>query len=218
MGISARKTVAILDYGSGNLHSVAKALEQVAGRDYAVLVSGDRNAVLAAERIVFPGQGAIGQCMQTLIDKGFPALLKECLLNKPFLGICLGLQTLMDASEEDGGTDGLALIPGRVRRFPAAARDTNGDPYKIPHMGWNKVKQAAAHPLWKNIKDGERFYFVHSYYVQPDHTADAAGVTDYIVSFTSAAARDNLFATQFHPEKSQKPGLALLRNFLDWQP
>ncbi len=218
MGIRARQTVAILDYGSGNLHSVAKALEHVAGQDYSVLVSAERDTVLAAERIVFPGQGAIGQCMQTLIGKGFPALLRECLHNKPFLGICLGLQTLMDFSEEDDGTAGLGLIQGKVLRFPATARDENGDPYKIPHMGWNKVKQSAAHPLWKNIRDDERFYFVHSYYVQPDHESDAAGVTDYIVNFTSAAARDNLFATQFHPEKSQKPGLTLLRNFLDWRP
>ena len=218
MSATTRKTVAILDYGSGNLHSVAKALEHVSGRDYSVLVSGDRDTVLAAERIVFPGQGAIGQCMQTLVAKGFPALLRECLLSKPFLGVCLGLQTLMDFSEEDGGTDGLALIPGKVLRFPAAARDKNGDPYKIPHMGWNKVKQSGAHPLWKNIGDNERFYFVHSYYVQPEHEADSAGLTDYIVNFTSAAARDNLFATQFHPEKSQKPGLTLLRNFLDWRP
>ncbi len=218
MGIRTRQTVAILDYGSGNLHSVAKALEHVAGQDYSVQVSAERDTVLAAERIVFPGQGAIGQCMQTLIDKGFPALLRECLLNKPFLGICLGLQTLMDFSEEDDGTAGLGLIQGKVLRFPATARDENGDRYKIPHMGWNKVKQSAAHPLWKNIRDDERFYFVHSYYVQPDHESDAAGVTDYIVNFTSAAARDNLFATQFHPEKSQQPGLTLLRNFLDWRP
>ena len=218
MGIRTRQTVAILDYGSGNLHSVAKALEHVAGQDYSVQVSAERDTVLAAERIVFPGQGAIGQCMQTLIDKGFPALLRECLLNKPFLGICLGLQTLMDFSEEDDGTAGLGLIQGKVLRFPATARDENGDPYKIPHMGWNKVKQSAVHPLWTNIRDDERFYFVHSYYVQPDHESDAAGVTDYIVNFTSAAARDNLFATQFHPEKSQQPGLTLLRNFLDWRP
>ena len=218
MGATARKTVAILDYGSGNLHSVAKALEFVAGGDYSVLVSDDRDAVLAAERIVFPGQGAIGQCMQTLVDKDFPALLRDCILNKPFLGICLGLQTLMDYSEEDNGTDGLALIPGKVLRFPAAARDENGDPYKIPHMGWNKVRQTTPHPLWNNIRDDERFYFVHSYYVKPERESDSTGVTDYIVSFTSAAARDNLFATQFHPEKSQRPGLTLLRNFLDWQP
>ena len=218
MAASTRKTVAILDYGSGNLHSVAKALEYVAGKDYSVLVSGDRDALLAAERIVFPGQGAIGQCMQTLLDRNFPPLLRECILTKPFLGICLGLQTLMDFSEEDGGTEGLALIPGKVLRFPAHVKDANGSPYKIPHIGWNKVKQSTAHPLWNNIRNDERFYFVHSYYVQPEHGSDSTGVTDYIVNFTSAAARDNLFATQFHPEKSQKPGLTLLRNFLHWRP
>ena len=212
------KTIAILDYGSGNLRSVAKALEYVAGNDYSVLVSSDRDAVMAAERIVFPGQGAIGQCMQTLIGKGFPELLRECINSKPFLGICLGLQTLMDFSEEDNGTEGLAVLPGKVRRFPAAVRDENGDLYKIPHMGWNEVRQARPHPLWKNIRDDERFYFVHSYYVQPDRAADSAGTTDYIVNFTAAAARGNLFATQFHPEKSQRAGLTLLKNFLEWQP
>ena len=218
MGASARKTVAILDYGSGNLHSVVKALEYVAAGDYSVLVSGDRDTVLAAERIVFPGQGAIGQCMQTLVDKDFPALLKHCIRNKPFLGICLGLQTLLDFSEEDNGTDGLALIPGKALRFPADARDDRDNPYKIPHMGWNKVRQTTLHPLWNDIRDDERFYFVHSYYVKPERASDSTGVTDYIVNFTSAAARDNLFATQFHPEKSQRPGLTLLRNFLDWTP
>ena len=213
-----RNTIAILDYGSGNLHSVAKALEHVAGTDYSVLVSNDYDTILSAERIVFPGQGAIGQCMQMLASKDFPAVLRECIRSKPFLGICLGLQTLMDFSEEDDGTEGLGVIPGKVLRFPAAVRDENGDPYKIPHMGWNEVRQTVPHPLWKNIKTGERFYFVHSYYVQPENESDSAGVTDYIVSFTSAAAQDNLFATQFHPEKSQRAGLALLRNFLDWNP
>lgn len=218
MCASTRKTVAILDYGSGNLHSVSKALELVAGGEYSVLVSGDRDAVLAAERIIFPGQGAIGQCMQTLVAGGFPALLKECIRNKPFLGICLGLQTLVDFSEEDSGTRGLGVVPGKALRFPADARDEKGDLYKIPHMGWNKVEQTSTHPLWKNIGNGERFYFVHSYYVKPDRDSDSAGATDYIVRFTSAAARGNLFATQFHPEKSQRPGLTLIRNFLDWRP
>ena len=181
-------------------------------------VSSDRDIIRAAERIVFPGQGAMGQCMQTLIGKDFPALLRECIRSKPFLGICLGLQTLMDFSEEDNGTEGLGIIPGKVLRFPASARDENGDTYKIPHMGWNEVIQTTPHPLWKGIRADERFYFVHSYYVQPELESDSAGTTDYIVSFTSAAARDNLFATQFHPEKSQRAGLALLRNFLEWQP
>lgn len=216
--MQTRNTIAILDYGSGNLHSVAKALEVVAGADYSVRVSDDYDVIMGAERIVFPGQGAIGQCMQMLTDKDFPALLRECIENKPFLGICLGLQTLLDFSEEDNGTQGLGVIPGQVLRFPAAVRDEKGDPYKIPHMGWNKVKQTTSHPLWKNIRDEERFYFVHSFYAKPDSDSDSSGTTDYIVSFTSAAARDNLFATQFHPEKSQRAGLALLRNFLEWEP
>ena len=216
--MQTRNTIAILDYGSGNLHSVAKALEHVAGTGYSVLVSNDYDTILSAERVVFPGQGAMGQCMEMLTGKDFPALLRECIRSKPFLGICLGLQTLMDFSEEDDGTEGLGVIPGKVIRFPAAARDENGDPFKIPHMGWNEVTQTTPHPLWKNIKTGERFYFVHSYYVRPGNESDAAGTTDYIVSFTSAAARDNLFATQFHPEKSQRAGLTLLKNFLEWRP
>ena len=213
-----RGGVVVLDYGSGNLRSVAKAIEYVAGDDYPVLVSGDYDDIMAAERIVFPGQGAIGQCMHTLTGKGFPALLRECIRSKPFLGICLGLQTLMDFSEEDDGTEGLGVLPGKVLRFPAAARDENGDLYKVPHMGWNKVRQTTPHPLWKNIRSDERFYFVHSYHVQPERESDCAGITNYVVDFTSAAARDNLFATQFHPEKSQRAGLTLLRNFLEWYP
>lgn len=215
------ESVIILDYGSGNLHSVAKALEYVAGADYRVTVSDDDDEIRAAARIVFPGQGAIGQCMGALISKGFPELLKECIRTRPFLGICMGLQTLMDFSEEDGGAKALGVIPGKVLKFSAPIQNDSGDAgdsYKIPHMGWNTVRQTTPHPLWKGIKSGERFYFVHSYYVQPDHQEDCAGITNYVIDFTSAAARDNLFATQFHPEKSQRVGLTLLRNFLEWRP
>jgi len=212
------ESVAVLDYGSGNLRSVFKALELVAGTDFHVTITGNGEDIMSADRVVFPGQGAIGQCMQTLIDKDFPALLKECIQRKPFLGICLGLQTLMDHSEEDDGTEGLGIIPGKVLKFPANATDQNGNAYKIPHMGWNRVTQVGDHPLWKNIKSGERFYFVHSYYVQLDDGNDCAGETNYLVDFTSAAAKNNLFATQFHPEKSQHAGLTLLGNFLKWRP
>ena len=138
--------------------------------------------------------------------------------SKPFLGLCLGLQSLLDFSEEDGGVQGLGIIPGAVRRFPARQRDDSGREYKIPHIGWNRVAQKNAHPLWRGIDDNERFYFVHSYYVAPERRQDIAGNTEYILEFAAAAARDNLFATQFHPEKSQRAGLRLLSNFLGWRP
>ncbi len=211
-------SVAVVDYGSGNLRSVSRALELVAGADYQVTVTGRGEDILSADRVVFPGQGAIGQCMQTLIQKDFPALLRECVRRKPFLGICVGLQTLMDYSEEDGGTEGLGIIPGEVLKFQTNAKDENGNTYKIPHMGWNRVRQVRDHPLWKNIKSSTHFYFVHSYYVRPEDSENCVGETDYLVDFASAVAKDNLFATQFHPEKSQQAGLTLLRNFLNWKP
>lgn len=209
-------TVAIIDYGASNLRSVCKALEHVAEGNQKIIVSDQSEQILAADRVVFPGQGAIGQCMGSLADKGLDDVLRECLKNKPFLGICLGLQTLMRESEEDGGVSGLNVIPGRVVKFADAARNENGDVYKIPHMGWNNVSQTQAHPLWKGIADQERFYFVHSFYVEPEQQADIAASTPYIADFTSAVARDNLFAVQFHPEKSQRAGLQLLKNFLSW--
>jgi len=208
--------VAVIDYGMSNLRSVAKALEHVADAGTRIEVLDDPERILAADRIVFPGQGAMGQCMETLRDRGLDQALLECIRSKPFLGICLGLQTLMDFSEEHGGTAGLGVIPGRVRRFPEGRRDNDGNLYKIPHMGWNRVRQVLPHPLWEGIESGERFYFVHSYYVEPEDASLIAGSTGYIIEFTSAAARDNLFATQFHPEKSQRCGLQLLRNFLKW--
>jgi len=210
--------VAVLDYGSSNIRSVVKALEHVAGTNIQILIAAQAEQLLVADRIVFPGQGAIGQCMASLAEKDFKAIVSECIQNKPFLGLCLGLQSLLDESEEDGGIAGLGLIPGKVRRFPAGQQDSQGHACKIPHMGWNQVEQRKAHPLWKGIESGARFYFVHSYYVAAKRSADIAGSTDYILDFTSAIARDNLFAVQFHPEKSQGAGLQLLRNFLLWQP
>jgi len=208
--------VVVLDYGSSNLRSVVKALQYVAGTDHSVTLSADPNTILAADRIVFPGQGAIKQCMSSISGRGLMEVLLECIRNKPFLGICLGLQSLMDSSEEDGGTEALGIIPGRVCRFPDHARDARGDLLKVPHMGWNNVSFRMEHPLWKGIDPGSRFYFVHSYYVKPDGDMDIAATTDYILEFTSALARDNLFAVQFHPEKSQQAGLTLLKNFLEW--
>ena len=208
--------VVVLDYGSSNLRSVAKALEAVSDGHDRIIISGDANRILAADRVVFPGQGAIGLCMRRLQEHGLDNVIKECIASRPFLGICLGLQSLMDHSAEDGGVNGLGILPGKVLRFDDNVRDKQGSLYKIPSMGWNQVRQEQAHPLWSGIADDSRFYFVHSYYVQPELESDIAGSTEYICRYTSAAARDNLFATQFHPEKSQHAGLKLLQNFLSW--
>ncbi|MEQ8426548.1 MAG: imidazole glycerol phosphate synthase subunit HisH [Gammaproteobacteria bacterium] len=209
--------VVVLDYGSSNLRSVAKALETVSNRNDQVVISNDAATILAADRVVFPGQGAIGQCMQSLQQQELDDVIRECIRNKPFLGICLGLQSLMDHSDEDGGIAGLGIIPGKVLRFESNVKDGNGVLFKIPSMGWNQVFQTQPHALWNGIEDGSRFYFVHSYYVQPESESDIAGETDYICRYASVVARDNLFATQFHPEKSQHDGLALLKNFINWQ-
>jgi imidazole glycerol-phosphate synthase subunit HisH len=209
-------TVVVLDYGSSNLRSVAKALEFVAD-GHQVIVTDLAKQILAADRVVFPGQGAIGQCMNSLRGKGLDDVIRECVRDKPFLGICLGLQSLMDDSDEDGGTKGLGIIAGGVKRFPDNVRDEKDYICKIPHMGWNQVYQQQPHPLWRGIDNNARFYFVHSYYVQPEKDDDIAAITNYATSFASAVARDNIFATQFHPEKSQKAGLTLLNNFLHWE-
>lgn len=209
-------TVAVVDYGSSNLRSVSKALQHVAGAKHHIVICADPERILTADRVVIPGQGAIQQCMDNIKTKGLDQVLKECLQHKPFLGICMGLQTLMDRSEEDGGIEGLGIVAGHVLRLPLDARDKDGNQYKIPHMGWNRIRQEKPHPLWNGIASGERFYFVHSYYVQPGNSEDIAATTDYAVTFTSAIARDNLFAVQFHPEKSQQAGLRLLQNFLSW--
>lgn len=209
-------TVAVVDYGSSNLRSVSKALLHVAGTRHRIQICDQAEPILTADRVVIPGQGAIEQCMNAIKSRGLDLVLKECLRDKPFLGICMGLQTLMDESEEDGGVAGLGLVAGKVLRFQDNCKDDTGQYYKIPHMGWNRVNQVKPHPLWNGIPSGERFYFVHSYYVQPDNPGDTAATTDYSVSFTSAVSRDNLFAVQFHPEKSQRAGLKLLENFLNW--
>ena len=209
-------TVAVVDYGSSNLRSVSKALIHVAEARHNIIITADPEQIRAADRLVIPGQGAIQQCMDSIKAKGLDQVLQECLEYKPFLGICMGLQTLMDSSAEDGGVNGLGIIAGDVRRFPDDTRDEVGNRYKIPHMGWNRIEQITSHPLWNGIASGERFYFVHSYYVAPADRQVIAATTDYAVTFTSAIARDNLFAVQFHPEKSQRAGLRLLQNFLVW--
>ena len=210
------KKIVVLDYGTSNLRSVAKALEHVAEANISITVSSKANEILAADRVVFPGQGAIGQSMQSLQDQHLDEVIRDCIKNKPFLGICLGLQCLLDESEEDGGTKGLGIISGEVKRFVSGKKDEAGNEFKIPQMGWNKVYQSQEHAIWKGIQDRERFYFVHSYYVMPNNPQDIIGTTDYILTYTSVAAKDNVVATQFHPEKSQKAGLQLLSNFLQW--
>lgn len=203
-------TVAVIDYGMGNLRSVCKALERVAP-DADVRLASNAGGVRAADRVVFPGQGAIGGCLTALGRDGLQAAVLDALNTKPFLGICLGLQALYDYSEEGGGVQGLGVLPGRVRRFAPT------DPtLKVPHMGWNQVQQTMAHPLWSGIAPGTRFYFVHSYFADAADDRWVAGTTEYGVRFTSAAARANIFAVQFHPEKSQQAGLTLLKNFMAW--
>lgn len=208
--------LAVIDYGMGNLRSVSRALEHVALATR-VVVTDKAEEILRADRVVFPGVGAIRDCMAELERRHLAEAVVEAARNKPFLGICLGLQALLDFSEENGGTPGLGVLPGCVRRFPADFRDPDsGKTLKVPHMGWNQVHQTAAHPLWHGIPQESRFYFVHSYYVEPEDPQLTAGVTRYGLPFASALARDNLFAVQFHPEKSQRAGLALLANFARW--
>lgn len=215
----ARQRVAVVDYGGSNLRSVVKAVEHVAGPDVEVRVCERPEELRAAERIVFPGQGAIGDCMKHLEERDLVTALRECVREKPFFGICLGLQSLMTTSDEDGGTPCLDAFPGGVKRFPADAGPApDGSPRKIPHMGWNEVHWTREHPVTAGIPSGTRFYFVHSYYVAPRDKAVVLGRTDYILPFCSALASRNVFATQFHPEKSADAGLRLLANFLVWNP
>ncbi|MBI3899990.1 MAG: imidazole glycerol phosphate synthase subunit HisH [Gammaproteobacteria bacterium] len=230
--------VAIIDYGMGNLRSVGKAAEYmsfppyvrwllrkplpeklvsavrcVAPRKARVRIVNTAEGIRKADRIIFPGQGAIGSCMRALDEAGLRAAVTEALRSKPFLGICLGLQALYESSEEDGGTPGLAALRGCVRRFDPPAVGTR---FKVPHMGWNQVRQERPHSLWRGIAQDTRFYFVHSFYAESADVTDVAGSTDYGHRFTSAATRENIFAVQFHPEKSQQAGLQLLANFIAW--
>lgn len=212
------QTIAVIDYGMGNLRSVSKALEHVVGKDARVVVTDDHALVKQADRIVVPGQGAAEDCMQQLSAHGMLDDVKDAYRNKPFLGICMGLQVLFDKSEENQGTPCLGLVPGRVKAFSNPLMEAGTDtPLKVPHMGWNNVVQQP-HPLWNGIDQGARFYFVHSYYVQPDDASYAVGHSQHGVEFTCAVAKENVFACQFHPEKSAKDGLKLLQNFVRWNP
>jgi len=216
------RTVAVVDYGMGNLRSVSQAVMHVArGEGVDVIVTSKPDEVYAAERIVLPGQGAMPDCMRELRDSGLQEAVLHAAAHKPLMGVCVGMQMLLSTSEE-GPTDGLGLIPGAVRRFRLAGQlQPDGSRFKVPQMGWNQVWQRAqpqVHPIWAGVPDGSYYYFVHSFYAQPADPADSAGETDYGVRFTCALARDNIFATQFHPEKSAEHGLALYRNFLHWTP
>ena len=207
----------VVDYGMGNLRSVAKAIEHVAP-EARVRISSNPADIAAADRVVVPGQGAMPDCMHELEARGLREAVVRAAAEKPFLGICVGLQMLFGEAEE-GPSRGLDVLPGRVPRFPPArTQASDGARLKVPHMGWNEVMQTQPHPLWKDIADDSRFYFVHSFYVEPLTPDLIAGTTHYGFAFTSAVARDNIFAVQFHPEKSADAGLQLLRNFMHWHP
>lgn len=210
-------TIAVVDYGMGNLRSVAKALEHVAPRAR-VIVTGDAAQIDAAERVVFPGQGAMPDCMRFLDSAGLRDAVLRAAAAKPLFGVCVGEQMLFDWSAE-GDTPGLGLMPGKVVRFPEAAmRQPDGSRLKVPHMGWNRVRQVRAHALWRGVPDGAHFYFVHSFFAQPADETLTTGTSEHGVAFTCAVARDNIFATQFHPEKSAANGLRLYENFVNWKP
>ncbi|NNM52949.1 MAG: imidazole glycerol phosphate synthase subunit HisH [Pseudomonadales bacterium] len=206
--------VAVLDYGMGNLHSVAKALEHVGAQT--VWVTHDPALIARADRLVLPGQGAMRDCMAAMHSEGIDEAVHQALNTKPLLGICVGMQALLSHSEENGGVAGLDVYPGEVRFFGYDLQE-NGSRLKVPHMGWNEVWQQS-HPLWQGIPNGSRFYFVHSYYCVPDTPELSLGSSHYAVDFCSALGRDQIFAVQFHPEKSARAGLKLLSNFLNWHP
>jgi len=210
-------TIAVVDYGMGNLRSVAKALEHVAPRAR-VVVTGDAATIDAADRVVFPGQGAMPDCMRHLDESGLRDPVLRAARGKPLFGVCVGEQMLFDWSAE-GDTPGLGVLPGKVLRFPEdAMRRADGSRLKVPHMGWNRVTQVRSHPIWQGVPDGAYFYFVHSFFAAPALEELTVGSTDYGLSFTCAVARDNIFATQFHPEKSAANGLRLYENFVHWNP
>lgn len=220
---SEAKTVAVVDYGMGNLRSVSQAVQVAAqGSGFRVMVTAHPDEVRAADRVVLPGQGAMPDCMRELRESGLLESVLEAAASKPLFGVCVGMQMLLDHSAE-GDTPGLGLIPGEVLKFDlAGSTQPDGSRYKVPQMGWNRVRQArhggVAHPVWAGVPDDSYFYFVHSFYARPANPLHCAGEADYGGPFAAAIARDNIFATQFHPEKSAEHGLALYRNFLHWKP
>ncbi len=212
--------IAVVDYGMGNLHSVLKSVQvaqKLADTDAEIYLTDQPEAVFAADKIIFPGQGAMPDCMAALQQSGLGEAVSDGLKNKPFFGICVGAQLLFDHSEE-GDTAGLGWFEGEVKRFAANQHDARGDKLKIPHMGWNTVRQTRAHPLFQDIAQDTRFYFVHSYYFAPRNPDIILGSSEYPDEFACIVGQDNVFATQFHTEKSHDSGLLLLRNFLNWRP
>jgi glutamine amidotransferase len=207
--------VAVVDYGMGNLRSVEQALRKVAPAA-ALAVTGDAATIAAAKRVVFPGQGAMPDCMRELDARGLREAVLLAARSRPFLGICIGLQMLFEHSAE-GGVAGLGILPGKVERFASQMHDAQGNKLKVPHMGWNQVHHGR-HPLWDGIEQDARFYFVHSYYVQPRDASLVQATSQYPESFVCTVAKNNLFAVQFHPEKSSTAGLKLLQNFMQWNP
>lgn len=206
------RCVAVIDYGMGNLRSVSKALEAVADNHTQIVITADPAEIRAADHIVFPGVGAIRDCMAELKRLELDQIIIEMAKQKPFLGICLGMQALLTHSQENQGSDGLNIISGDVVYFDKAVEQG----LKVPHMGWNEVHQTYEHPLWQDIEQNTRFYFVHSFYVKPTDESKISGRSDYALPFAAALAQENLFAVQFHPEKSQHAGLQLLKNFINW--
>lgn len=215
MATTSKADVAVIDYGMGNLHSVASALRHVGAGN--VQVTSDADVIRNAERVIFPGVGAIRDCMAEIRRLHFDTVVPEVIASgKPLLAICVGMQALMRHSEENGGVDCLSILPGAVKFFGDPLHDSAGQKLKVPHMGWNQVTQTIDHPLWQDIEQDSRFYFVHSYYVQCEQAATVAATAEYGVRIHAALARDNLFAVQFHPEKSSTAGLQLLKNFVRW--
>lgn len=208
-------TIGVIDYGMGNLHSLGKSLERAAGSDR-IQISYDPDKLLKCDRLVLPGVGGVRGCMNELRRLELNDLVVEASQKVPMLGVCLGMQVMLEYSHENDGVAALGLFPGEVVRFPDPPVNANGTRLKVPHMGWNQVKQTLEHPVWEGVPDETWFYFVHSYHARPSRPEHCIGTTDYIQTFSSAIARDNLVAFQFHPEKSQGAGLRLLANFAQW--
>ena len=208
--------IAVIDYGMGNLRSVVKALEHVAGDGQEVVLTSNPDQVMESDRVVFPGQGAAGDCMRAIDEYGLRNTIKHAAAEKPFLGICMGMQVLVKHSDENQGTECLGIFPGQVKYFGDDHRDCSGHRLKVPHMGWNQLRQTVQHPLWHGIKNNSRFYFVHSYYLHSEDSALTAASCEYGFEYTAAIARNNVFALQCHPEKSADGGLQLLSNFVNW--
>ena len=206
--------IALLDYGMGNLHSVSKALTNVGAE---VSITNDPKVVAAADKIVFPGVGAMRDCMIGMREAGIDDVVRDAVFNKPVMAICVGMQALFEQSAENGGTDCLGILNGTVEAFDPSWTDKQGATIKVPHMGWNTITELESnHPLWHGIEDNAHFYFVHSYYCAPNDNSQVAAICDYGQPFCASIIKDNLFATQFHPEKSNTAGLQLLKNFVEW--